>query len=225
MLPLWESATTRKPATVTHLLIAANLGIFFYQMWLLVQSPAHGEAFTLAHAVVPVRLLGGLSRPEEWLTLLTCLFLHGNVPHVLANCWFLRVFGRSVEGRLGGGLFLALYLMSGLAATGLHIATSFRSDHALVGASGAISGIMGAYLIVARGAWILTLVPWIIPVIPLPGFLFLFVWFGLQVLSGLGLLGVGAEAMNIAWWAHAGGFLAGVWLARKAKQAKWLARG
>lgn len=226
MLPLWESTATRKPAVVTHLLIAANLGVFLYEVWLILQHNGTIDSFTARYAVVPQRLLGGLSRGDEWLTLLTCLFLHGSWAHLLFNNWFLWVFGRSVEGRLGGGLFLVLYLLSGLAATVLHIATAFRSDHLLVGASGAISGVMGAYLILARGAWIVALVPWVIPVLPLPGFLFLVVWFGVQVLSGLGLLGAaGSGDANIAWWAHAGGFLAGWWLARTAKQAGWVGRG
>lgn len=225
MLPLWESAATRKPAPVTHLLIAVNLGVFLYEIWLMLQGSGRIEAFISTYAVMPQRLLGGLGRAGEWLTLVTCMFLHAGWAHVLFNCWFLRVFGRSVEGRLGGGLFLVLYLLSGVGATVLHLATALGSGHGLIGASGAISGVMGAYLILARGAWVVTVVPWIVPVLPLPGFLFLIIWFGVQVVNGLGLLGTGASGeMNIAWWAHAGGFVAGLWLARTAKQAGWVGR-
>jgi membrane associated rhomboid family serine protease len=121
--------------------------------------------------------------------------------------------------------FILFYLLCGLAAAGLQVAVEPHSALPMLGASGAISGVLGAYLIMFPTAWIVTLVPWIVPIIPLPAILFLFVWFAFQALNGVGSMLSGADAAGgVAWWAHVGGFSAGMILIVWAKSAGWVRR-
>jgi membrane associated rhomboid family serine protease len=217
MLPLWSDAPRRRAAVVTALLIVANLGVFIYEIVLSLDSDRTLSAFLLAHSLVPQRFLAGYTDGQEWLTILTSMFLHGGVAHVVGNCWFLWIFGKNVEDRLGSFRYLLLYLLAGVAAAALQTAMSLHSTLPMLGASGAISGVLGAYLVLFPTAWIFTLVPWVVPVVPLPAFVLLIVWFALQALNGVGSLVHDAAAHGgVAWWAHAGGFLTGllvtVWL-------------
>ncbi len=226
MLPLWdENPARRAPPVATVLIIAANLGVFVYQVMLAMQGSRALGAFIEAHALVPGRLVAGWDRAHEWETLLTHMFIHGGLAHVAGNCWFLWIFGRNVEDRLGAVKFVLFYLLCGFAAAGLQIAVEPDSALPMLGASGAISGVLGAYLIMFPTAWIYTLVPWIVPIIPVPAFLFLIVWFAFQALNGVGsMLNGAAAAGGVAWWAHAGGFMAGVILILWAKGAGWVRR-
>jgi membrane associated rhomboid family serine protease len=226
MLPLWdENPARRAPPVVTVLIIAANLGVFAYQVMLAMQDPRAVEAFIGAHALVPGRLVAGWDQASEWKTLFTHMFLHGGLAHVAGNCWFLWIFGRSVEDRLGPVKFVLFYLLCGLAAAGLQIAVDPGSALPMLGASGAISGVLGAYFILFPTAWIVTLVPWIVPILPVPAFFFLIVWFVFQTLNGVGsMLSGAAAAGGVAWWAHAGGFTAGLALILWAKGAGWVRR-
>ncbi|HXB02454.1 MAG TPA: rhomboid family intramembrane serine protease [Opitutaceae bacterium] len=221
MLPLWEENPARRAAPVAPVLvIAANLGVFIHEVMLAMQDPRVLEAFIGAHALVPGRLVADWDQAREWKTLFTHMFIHGGVAHVAGNCWFLWVFGKSVEDRLGSMKFILFYLLCGLAAAGLQVAAEPHSALPMLGASGAISGVLGAYLIMFPTAWIVTLVPWIVPIIPVPAFLFLIVWFVFQTLNGVGSMLSGADAAGgVAWWAHAGGFTAGVILILWAKGA------
>jgi membrane associated rhomboid family serine protease len=226
MLPLWdENPARRAPPVATVLIIAANLGVFVYQVMLAMQGPGVLAAFIGTHALVPGRLVADWDQAGQWKTLFTHMFIHGGVAHVLGNCWFLWVFGRSVEDRLGPMKFILFYLLCGLAAAGLQVAVEPDSALPMLGASGAISGVLGAYLIMFPTAWIVTLVPWIVPIIPLPAILFLFVWFAFQALNGVGSMLSGADAAGgVAWWAHVGGFTAGMILIVWAKSAGWVRR-
>jgi membrane associated rhomboid family serine protease len=182
-------------------------------------------AFIGTHALVPGRLVADWARASEWKTLFTHMFIHGGVAHVVGNCWFLWVFGRSVEDRLGPMKFILFYLLCGLAAAGLQVAVEPGSALPMLGASGAISGVLGAYLIMFPTAWIYTLVPWIVPILPVPAFLFLIVWFVFQALNSVGSMLSGADAAGgVAWWAHAGGFTAGITLILWAKRTGWVWR-
>lgn len=217
MLPLWSDAPRRRAAVVTAFLIIANLGIFIYEVVLSLDSDRALSAFLLSHSLVPQRFLAGYADGQEWLTILTSMFLHGGVAHVVGNCWFLWIFGKNVEDRLGSFRYLLLYLLAGIAAAALQTAMSLHSTLPMLGASGAISGVLGAYLVLFPTAWIFTLVPWVVPVVPLPAFVLLIVWFALQALNGVGsLVNDTAAHGGVAWWAHAGGFLTGllviVWL-------------
>ncbi len=214
MLPLWDTQEHRRAAVVTGCVIVACLGIFVYEVALLMRDAAAFEAWLTRHALVPARLLGGWDDPVEWRTVLSSMFLHGSVPHVLGNCWFLWVFGRSVESRLGHAGFACFYLFTGAIAAGAQVLVAPGSSVPMVGASGAISGVLGAYLVFFPRAWVVALVPWIVPIVPIPAVVFLLLWFFVQAQAGVGSLLAGTEAAGgVAWWAHAGGFVAGAALA------------
>ncbi len=225
MLPLWDDEPHRRPPVTTVLLIALNLAVFTYEMILALRSERALALFIDDHALVARRLFSHLSDGSEWLTVLTSMFLHGGVAHVLGNCWFLWIFGNNIEDRLGSVRFLFFYLLCGFGAAALQVLVYPAGSLPMLGASGAISGVLGAYLILFPFAWIYTLVPWIVPIIPVPAFLFLIVWFGVQALQGVGSLmsGQGAHG-GVAWWAHAGGFVSGVVLIVWAKRTKGVRR-
>lgn len=223
MIPLWDSQAHKRPPFFTVVLILANLGVFGYEVVLSMQGGGALDAFVMRYALVPARLLAGWTDEAQWLTLGTHMFLHGGVGHVLGNCWFLWVFGNNVECKLGHVRYLLFYLASGLGAAALQIAVSPEATVPMVGASGAISGVLGGYFILLPTAWIVTLVPWIVPIIPVPAFLFLILWFALQAVNGFGVLMNGtAGAGGVAWWAHAGGFATGVCLVLWAKANRWV---
>lgn len=171
---------------------------------MLVETPLGLQLFEgyrpLSPAVVP-----------EWLTLITCVFLHGGWLHFLGNMWFLWIFGDSVEDRVGHLAYAALYLGTGVIAGLCHLIVNFDSPAPTIGASGAIAGVMGAYLYMFPGARVVTLVPLLFlwPVIELPGPVFLGIWFSLQFWNGAAGV-VGEAAAGVAWWAHIGGFVAGL---------------
>ena len=150
----------------------------------------------------------------EWLTLLTCIFLHGGWLHFLGNMWFLHVFGDNVEDRLGHAAFAVLYLGCGFISGIMHMVTNFDSVIPTIGASGAIAGVMGAYMLMFPRAQVMTVIPmiffWPVWVIPAP--VFLGVWFGLQFFNGAFVMH-DTQAGGVAWWAHIGGFVAGAAIA------------
>jgi len=159
------------------------------------------------------------SAVTPWLTLLTCIFLHGGWMHVIGNLWFLHIFGDNVEDRFGHLGYLIFYLLCGVSASAAHLATDPGSTIPTIGASGAIAGVMGAYLILYPKAVVFSLVPivFIVQMMVIPAPIFLGIWFLLQFLQGTAILG-GAAQGGVAWWAHIGGFLVGVtiaWLLNK----------
>jgi membrane associated rhomboid family serine protease len=149
-----------------------------------------------------------------WLTTLTCIFLHGGWMHFLGNMWFLFIFGDNVEDRFGHFGYLLFYLGCGLAASLAHFATAPGSTVPTIGASGAIAGVMGAYFYLYPRAMVLTLIPivFIFEMVVLPAPLFLGIWFLLQFFQGVFSIGA-VQASGVAWWAHIGGFAAGLVIA------------
>jgi membrane associated rhomboid family serine protease len=149
----------------------------------------------------------------DWLTLVTCVFLHGGWLHVIGNMWFLHIFGDNVEDRLGHGLYAALFVGTGVFAGMTHLATNLDSPIATIGASGAIAGVMGAYLILYPKSQVMAVVPLVFffPLIVVPAPLFLIVWFGMQFWNGTA--SIAESSSGVAWWAHIGGFIAGVLVA------------
>jgi membrane associated rhomboid family serine protease len=223
MLPLWDDAPRRRAATVTALLIAANLGVFIYEVMLATQGGKALSAFLLENALVPKRFLARLDDIRQWRTVFTAMFLHSGVAHVLGNCWFLWIFGKNVEDRLGPMRYLLFYLLSGVGAAALQVAMDTQSTLPMLGASGAISGVLGGYLVLFPTALVFTLVPWVVPIVPLPAFVLLLVWFGLQALNGVGSLSNESTGVGgVAWWAHAGGFLTGLVLMFGLKSRGWI---
>jgi membrane associated rhomboid family serine protease len=217
MLPLWDATPHRRAPVMTLLLILANLAVFAVEAWLALTKSI--DPFISEYALVPRRLLAHWNEGAQWLPVLTHMFLHGGVAHVLGNCWFLWVFGKNVEDRLGSFSFLVLYLLSGLAAASLQVIIDADSAVPMIGASGAISGVLGAYLLLFPTGWILTLIPWIVPIVPVPAFVFLVLWFAIQAFNGFGSLLASHPGGGVAWWAHAGGFAAGMVLLEMARSA------
>ncbi|QDT36696.1 rhomboid family intramembrane serine protease [Stratiformator vulcanicus] len=162
------------------------------------EGPKPGYRFREANpAIVPA-----------WLTPLTCIFLHGGWMHIIGNLWFLIVFGDNVEDRFGHLGFLIFYLGCGVAASLSHLISAPHSMTPTVGASGAIAGVMGAYMMLYPGAKVFTLVPifFIIQILVLPAPFFLGIWFVMQLLEGTASIG---QTTGVAWWAHIGGFAVG----------------
>jgi len=215
MLPLRDTIPSRRAPLVVWLLVLVNALAFAFEL-----SLPHGEleAFIARYGVVPVRMgldAHGLpTAPLAYLPLLTSVFLHGGWLHVLGNLWVLWIFGDNVEDRMGHGRFLAFYLLCGILAGAVHVYFSPESPVPTIGASGAISGVMGAYLVLFPRAKVITLIPILFyPLfVELPAFVFLGLWFASQLLSGTLSLVAPEEAGGIAFLAHVGGFVAGVLL-------------
>lgn len=214
MLPLWDTQPHHRAPVMTALIVAGCLGVFVYEVVLLIQCEGAFSTWMTQHSLVPSRMLAGWRDPVQWQTVATSMFMHGGVAHVLGNCWFLWVFGNNVEDRLGSFGFLLFYVATGVAAAAAQVAVEPGSAIPMVGASGAISGVLGAYLVFFPRAWVVSLVPWVIPILPIPAVVFLLLWFFVQAYAGVGAFMSGATgAGGVAWFAHAGGFAAGVALA------------
>jgi membrane associated rhomboid family serine protease len=214
MLPIRDSIPSRRTAWFTRLLIVANVLAFALEL----RQGEQLEAFIYRFGVVPAHWALAsaadlLTWPALLATLLTSQFLHGGFVHLGSNLLFLWIFGDNVEDRLGRGRFLALYLGSGIAAAAAQIWMSPRSAIPMVGASGAIAGVLGAYLLLFPGARIVTLVPigLFLQTVEVPAFLFLGLWFLLQWVQGVTTIGAVAEVGGVAFWAHIGGFVCGIW--------------
>ncbi|HJK96086.1 MAG TPA: rhomboid family intramembrane serine protease [Polyangiaceae bacterium LLY-WYZ-14_1] len=208
MIPIRDENPTRTSPVVVWVFIAINVAVFLFQVSL---GPAGMQAFVQDWGVVPDRLLAGRA-PEDLLTPLTSMFMHGGWLHIIGNMWFLYVFGDNVEDSLGRGRFVLFYLMCGLAAVVAQVAIDPGSRVPMVGASGAIAGVLAGYVRLHPRAEVLTVVPIFIflQFIYLPAFVFIFVWFGFQLLSGVVSLGqIGQQTGGVAFFAHIGGFVAG----------------
>lgn len=207
MIPIYDRLPRRSPPVVTILLIAANALLFFYELSL---GPRL-EGFLMSSAFVPAEVATeGL--PNAAGSALLSMFLHGGWAHFLGNMLFLWVFGDNVEDRLGHVRYLLFYLVAGYAATFAHAWFSPLSTVPAIGASGAISGVLGAYLFLHPTARIVTVFWFLffIRLIEIPAIVYLPIWFLLQVFSGVSSLGAADDAAGgVAWWAHIGGFVAG----------------
>jgi membrane associated rhomboid family serine protease len=212
MIPLRSTEPVYSSAKITASLIAVNFAVFFYQLSL----PAYAlNQFVEQWGIVPDRL--------HLESLITSMFLHGGWMHILGNMLFLWVFGRNVEDLIGGGRFLVFYLLCGLAAALIQVVTNFYSPVPTIGASGAISGVMGAYLVKFPRARIVTLVfiIFFVTTLDIPSALLLLFWFGMQFLNGLGSLAqTDYTGGGVAWFAHIGGFVAGMLLIRAFPQKR-----
>ena len=205
---------------VTIGLIVLNVLVFFYQASLQFGGESHttraAEAFVLEFGAVPCRLTGycasGDAFPHPFVGVLTSMFLHGGLLHVAGNMLYLWIFGDNVEDTLGHGRFLLFYLLSGVAAAATQVAASPESTVPMIGASGAVSGVLGAYLILFPHATVLTLVMFFffVRLVHIPAVIVLGLWIVVQLFNGLGAFhSVGGEG-GVAWFAHIGGFMAGI---------------
>jgi membrane associated rhomboid family serine protease len=206
VLPLRDINPKRPAPVATYLLIALNLAVFVYQF--IVLTPAQGAHVLQQHAVIPARLLSGYGPSLS--TPFTSMFMHAGLMHLAGNMWFLHVFGDNVEDVLGHGWFLAFYLFTGVVSVLAHVLVDPHSHLPLLGASGAISGVLGAYMLMFPKTRVVTFLPPFF-LYEIPAFFFLLFWFVLQLFSGIGTLAT-AQQPGVAFMAHVGGFLAGVFV-------------
>lgn len=212
MIPLRSSERTYSPPTVTIGLIVVNLLVFFYELSLPDVPGFHRgtlNAFIAHYGIVPDRFRAPM--------LLTSMFLHGGWMHVLGNMWFLWIFGKGIEDLLGHFRFVAFYLICGIAAGIVQVYTNYYSPVPTIGASGAIAGVMGAYLIKFPHARVITLIFIFIFIttVDIPAAFLLIYWFLIQFFSGVGSVGDSQISHgDVAWFAHVGGFLAGMALVK-----------
>jgi membrane associated rhomboid family serine protease len=239
MFPLYSNNPTERAPLVTYALIVLNVVAFLSLVRLpgweqeqaayrwgfvparMIQLRQPHPIFVPIDTPVHVPFLGDRIVPQPfelpakpgqiWLSLLTCMFLHGGWMHLLGNMWFLWLFGNNVEDRLGPVPYLLLYLLGGILATMTHWVIDSQSTVPVIGASGAIATVLGAYAVTWPWAQVRTLVflVFFVTIIDVPALVFLGVWFVAQLLAGRQSL-VGATPAGVAWWAHVGGFLAGM---------------
>ena len=237
MIPLRDDAPRYGTPYVTRFLLVINIGIFLCE-WIVSRSYGQGalQALIRLFGLIPARIAillqqGGyvphevvsqigsyVVTPEAaLLPFLTSMFLHASWLHVIANMWALWIFGDNVEDHVGHAMYLLMYLLCGLAGGVVHTVFNFDSTVPSVGASGAIAGIMGAYLVLFPSARVLTLVPFLfVFFLWLPAWVVLGYWFIVQFLSGAAtaIASTHNTGGGVAFWAHVGGFLSGVLLIR-----------
>ncbi len=213
-LPLSDDNPTERPAVITWAIIALCGVVFFWQLSL---PPQGDRAAALSFGMVPSVLLGraelapGLALVPPWATLVTSMFLHGGWLHILGNMWFLWIFGDNVEDAMGRGRFTAFYLVCGAAAALTQALMAPESQMPMIGASGAIAGILGAYALLHPRAnvRVLLVILLFVRLVNVPALVVLGLWFAVQLASAALVPGA---AGGVAFWAHVGGFLCGLLL-------------
>ncbi|HJX30391.1 MAG TPA: rhomboid family intramembrane serine protease [Thermodesulfobacteriota bacterium] len=215
MIPLRDKNPSGKFPLITVLLIVINVLVFIYQLSL----RENLTPFFHRYALIPAQIVffgesPGISLRSIFFPFFTSMFLHGGWFHVIGNMWYLWIFGDNIEDRLGHVRFFIFYLVCGIGAAVAHVILNPNSTVPCVGASGAIAGVLGAYLISFPFARVATLVPifFYLTVIEIPAVILLVFWFVLQFFSGT--LSIAATAQTgsggVAWWAHVGGFIIGM---------------
>jgi membrane associated rhomboid family serine protease len=221
MIPLRDTIPSRSFPMVTVTLIVANVLVFLYEFGL---GP-DPDRFLLTHGFVPA-VYFHQARVHPWdlsarfAPIVSSMFLHGDWFHLISNMWVLWIFGDNVEDRLGKGRYVLYYLGCGLVAAYVHYLTGPHSGVPVIGASGAIAGVMGGFCILFPHAQIVALLPIFVflRIVTIPAVLFLAFWFFTQLLNGMA-----ASAAHfgggVAWWAHVGGFVAGAFMVLPLRRA------
>jgi rhomboid family protein len=215
MIPFRDNIPSRTFPIINVSLIIVNVLVFLFELSL---GSRTLETFIAAFGVVPFRTLSAsqlhLSPAAVGIPYLTSMFLHGGWMHLIGNMWYLWIFGDNVEDRLGHFRYLVFYLLCGIGAGFVHTVMNAHSIIPSVGASGAIAGVLGAYVVSYPSARVLTLVPifFFIQIIEIPALIVLGFWFVMQFLYGTASLAVSTSANTggVAWWAHIGGFIIGI---------------
>jgi len=215
MIPLRVDILRTRTAVVNIMLILANVLVFFYELSL---PPRAGHALVYTFGLIPSHehLLfakHGTHLAQAILPMFTSMFLHGGWMHLLGNMLFLWVFGGSVEEALGHFQYFIFYFVCGVGSAVVHTIVNWGSKVPTIGASGAISGIMGAFIVLFPSSRVTTIIPALLLffTIRIPAVLMLGYWFVIQFFSGVMSLGMGDQG-GVAWWAHVGGFLLGALL-------------
>jgi membrane associated rhomboid family serine protease len=202
MLPLRDSQPSRRIPFITIILIIFNVVVFIYQQRL--DIPSYYD-FLDRYAFTPADFLEAIRAGKFYFPLITSMFLHGGTAHLLGNMWMLWIFGDNVEDYLRPVKYILFYLATGIIAILAHTLADFNSDIPTLGASGAIAGVMGAYLILYPHARVMTLVTIVPYFVTIPAPIYLVIWFIIQLISGFT-----RGSSGIAWWAHVAGFLGGL---------------
>jgi len=221
VIPLYDVNPTRRFPAVTVALIAVNVVVYLWQVLVLPATGMSVAEWCYVAGVRPVEVIQHVDLPPSgglpwWATLFTSQFVHGGLLHLGFNMLYLWIFGNNVEDSMSRPRFLVFYLLCGLGAAAGQVLVDPTSAVPLVGASGAIAGVLGAYFVLFPRARVLTLVPLFLffPVFEMPAWVLLVAWFVLQWLAGLSSLG-SSQPGGVAYFAHVGGFLTGlalVWL-------------
>ena len=219
MIPLKDTIPSDNYPVVNWLIILTNTAIFIYMIFSL--NAAQTDAFIYKYGLIPNSInLSEVNNFREFGTgiirpFFTNMFLHGSWGHIISNMWVLYIFGDNVEDRMGKVPYFLFYIICGLIAGITHFILNRHSGVPALGASGAISGVMAAYMVMFPRSKIISLVPvFIIPLLfPIPAIIFIGLWFLIQLLSGTSTILTG-QAVGIAFWAHVGGFIGGLWLYR-----------
>ena len=224
MFPIKDTIRSNSFPAVNWLIILANVVVFVGLE--LSMTPRELARTVTNYGLIPARLVS--LEPFALVTVFTSMFLHGGWLHIISNMWALFIFGDNVEDRMGSARYLVFYLTCGALAALTQTFIDPASRIPMIGASGAIAGVLAAYLVLFPTARVVTLVPiFIIPwFIEIPAVLYLIIWFGSQFFSGVMALNVEAASGGVAWWAHIGGFAAGLLLVmffarRPRAQTRW----
>jgi membrane associated rhomboid family serine protease len=211
MIPLRDSEAQRRLTPANTILIAANLAVFALEVRFGAGAGRELGRFALIPAYVS-RAHTATREARVLATLVTSMFLHANLLHIAGNMLYLFIFGPAVEERLGHLRYFAFYLVAGVVAGLATVAMDPASQVAVIGASGAIAGVLGAYLVLFPAARITTILPIFIFIqfVQIPAIFYLLLWFAIQLYSGLESGATGPVIGGVAWWAHVGGFLFGV---------------
>lgn len=214
MIPLYDENPSRTTPIINWAIIGAATAVFLYEFNLQLESEQSFISFINNYALIPRNLLTNPS-PQNILTLFTAMFLHADWLHIIFNMLYLWIFGNNVEDAMGHPRYLVFYLLAGLGGSGLQMAVDPNSTLPNLGASGAISGVLGAYLILYPNARVISLVTfgYFIRLVRVPAIIVLGLWIVLQIISGVVSLGA-LESGGVAFFAHIGGFITGLLLVK-----------
>jgi membrane associated rhomboid family serine protease len=207
MIPVKDEIATRETPVVNYVLIAINVIVYLFMA---LAAPETQEAIVARYAMIPAHFADGVTL-ADMMTIFTSMFMHAGLAHLGGNMLYLWIFGDNVEDRIGHFQYLVFYVVGGVVASLTHLATNWGSELPTVGASGAIAAVLGAYLLLFPASRIVTLIPLgnFSRLTTAPAFVFLGLWFILQLFEGVMTFG-GADVSGVAFWAHVGGFVAGM---------------
>ena|SRR3989344_2981228 len=209
MFPISDSIKSKHFPFLTLFFIAVNVYVFFKEL-----VAPNTEGFIYAFSLIPSRV--DLRDYTTLFPFVSAMFLHGGFLHIISNMWFLMIFGDNVESFFGKFRYVFVYLVSGIAGNVLQYLLYPNSAIPMLGASGAVSGVLGAYYVLYPHSRIKTLLPifFFITIVEIPAVIYLFYWFFIQLLSGVASLPIATQTGGVAFWAHVGGFVAGIFFAR-----------